>query len=96
LCSIPDLPKALREVKRVLKPGGRFIFIEHGQSPKKLNFTVQKIATPITRLYAGNCHLDRKIDDFVMEAGLVIKKLEMSPEGGRPLMHSCEGVAVKE
>jgi len=96
LCSIPDLPKALKEVYRVLKPGGRFLFVEHGQSPKKINFLVQKLATPITRLYAGNCHLDRKIDDFIKESGLVIESIEMFPEDGRPLMFSYQGIALKK
>ena len=42
LCSIPDLSRALQEIKRVLKPDGKFYFIEHGQSPKRINSMVQK------------------------------------------------------
>ena len=96
LCSIPDLPKALKEIQRVLKPGGRFLFVEHGQSPKKMNSVVQKLVTPISRLYAGNCHLDRKIDDFIKDSGLVIESIEMSPEEGRSLMFSYQGVAARK
>ncbi len=95
LCSIPNLAKAMKEIRRVLKPGGRFLFVEHGQSPKKINSMVQKLVTPITRLYAGNCHLDRKIDDFIRDSGLTITNLEILPEEGRPLMFSYLGVAVK-
>jgi ubiquinone/menaquinone biosynthesis C-methylase UbiE len=96
LCSIPDLAQALSEVRRVLKPGGQFLFVEHGQSPKTLNAVAQKILTPITRLYAGNCHLDRNIGTYIKDSGLRIEKLEAFPEDGRPLMFSYRGVAVQD
>ncbi len=96
LCSIPDLPKAMKEVHRVLKPGGKFLFVEHGQSQKKINSVVQKLVTPITRHFTGNCHLDRKIDKFVKDSGLFIETIEMFPEEGRPLMFSYRGIAIKK
>ncbi len=96
LCSIPDLPKALKEMKRVLKPNGRFLFVEHGQSPKSMNSLVQKLVTPVTRHFTGNCHLDRKIDDCITDSGFVIESIEMLPEEGRPLMFSYQGAAVKK
>lgn len=96
LCSIPDLPKALKEIKRVLKPNGKFLFIEHGQSPKSINSVVQKLLTQVTRHFTGNCHLDRKIDDYITDSGLIIESIEMVPEEGRPLMFSYQGVAVKK
>jgi ubiquinone/menaquinone biosynthesis C-methylase UbiE len=96
LCSIPDLPQALTEIKRVLKPDGRFVFVEHGQSPKRINSTVQKLVTHVTRHFTGNCHLDRKIDDYITHSGLIIESLEMLPEEGRPLMFSYQGVAVRK
>jgi ubiquinone/menaquinone biosynthesis C-methylase UbiE len=65
LCSIPNIEKALNEIRRVLIPGGRFLFVEHGQSPKKINSIVQQLVTPIFRHFNGNCHLDRKIDDYI-------------------------------
>ncbi len=95
LCSIPDLVKALREIKRVLKPGGKFLFVEHGQSPKLVNSVVQKLVTPVSRHFTGNCHLDRKIDFFIKESGLVIETIEMFPEKRRPLMFFYRGVALK-
>jgi len=95
LCSIPDLPKALKEIKRVLKPSGRFLFIEHGQSPKTINSAVQKLFTQVTRHFTGNCHLDRKMNDFITDSGLIIESIEMLPEEGRPLMFSYQGVAVR-
>ncbi len=95
LCSIPDLPTAMSEVRRVLKPGGRFLFVEHGQSPRRLHAVLQSIITPFNRLYAGNCHLNRKIDDYITHAGLTLESLETFPEDGRPLMFSYRGIAIK-
>ena len=96
LCSIPDLSRALQEIKRVLKPDGKFYFIEHGQSPKRINSMVQKFFTQVSRHFTGNCHLDRKMDDFIADSGLIIENIEMIPEEGRPLMFSYQGVAVKK
>jgi ubiquinone/menaquinone biosynthesis C-methylase UbiE len=96
LCSIPDLPKALKEIKRVLKFNGEFLFVEHGQSPKKINAAGQKMLTPVTRHFTGNCHLDRKIDDFITDSGLIMERIEMLPEEGRPLMFSYQGVALQK
>lgn len=96
LCSIPDLPRSLKEIQRVLKPNGRFLFIEHGQSPKRMNAVVQKWFTKVSRHFTGNCHLDRKMDDFITDSGLIVESIEMLPEEGRPLMFSYQGVAVKK
>ncbi|MEK7642129.1 MAG: class I SAM-dependent methyltransferase [Patescibacteria group bacterium] len=95
LCSISDVPKALREIARVLKPGGTFIFIEHGGSPNTFLKRIQTLATPFTKRLAGNCHLDRKIDSLISEAGFEFTDLQMSQESGRPLMFSYRGTAVK-
>jgi len=95
LCSIPDLPKALKEVHRVLKPEGKFLFVEHGKSSRKLNSAIQKLITPVTRHFTGNCHLDRRIDNFITSAEFKIENLETFPEEGRPLMFSYSGVGVK-
>jgi len=96
LCSILDLPRVLKEMKRVLKPGGRFLFVEHGQSSKRMNAVVQKWFTKVSRHFTGNCHLDRKIDDYIIDVGFSIESIEMIPEEGRPLMFSYQGVAVKK
>ena len=95
LCSIPDLSKALKEIHRVLKPDGKFLFVEHGLSPKKVNSIIQKLITPVIRHFTGNCPLDREIDTFIIRAGFNIEILEKFPEEGRPLMFSYRGIAVK-
>ncbi len=65
LCSIPQVEKALSEAYRVLKPGGRFFFIEHGLSSEPSVQTWQNRLTPIQRAIADGCHLNRKIDKLV-------------------------------
>ncbi len=95
LCSISDLPKALIEIARVLKPGGKFIFVEHGKSPKRLNYFIQKLLTPATKHFTGNCHMDREIDKYISDAGFELQELIKEPEDGRPLMFSYKGVAYK-
>lgn len=65
LCSIPNVEKALSEAYRVLKPGGRFFFIEHGLSNEANIQTWQNRLTPIQRIVADGCHLNRRIDELV-------------------------------
>ena len=65
LCSIPNASKALSEAYRVLKPGGKFFFIEHGLSSEPNIQTWQNRLTPVQRVIADGCHLNRKIDELV-------------------------------
>lgn len=95
LCSVKNLSVVLKEIYRVLKPGGVFLFAEHGLSPKWLNASLQRVVTPVTKRFTGNCHLSRDIEKEFLNAGFRIKELEKSPEEGRPLMFSYRGVAVK-
>jgi ubiquinone/menaquinone biosynthesis C-methylase UbiE len=76
LCSIPDPSKALREIRRVLKPGHRFHFVEHGRSDEERVARWQDRLTPFHRVISGGCHLNRKIDALVREAGFEIERLE--------------------
>lgn len=93
LCSIPDPRKALAEVRRVLRPDGSFIFVEHGLSSSKRMAVLQRLLTPPSRLFCGNCHLDRDIGVLVRESGLSQITLETFPEEGRPIFFSYRGVA---
>jgi ubiquinone/menaquinone biosynthesis C-methylase UbiE len=76
LCSIPDPLRALCEMRRVLRPGGRFAFVEHGLAPEAGVARWQRRLTPLWRHIAGGCHLDRKIDDLVRAAGFRLGALD--------------------
>jgi ubiquinone/menaquinone biosynthesis C-methylase UbiE len=94
LCSVGNLRQTLKELARVLRPNGRFIFSDHGAAPVPRVRFVQKLITPFTRHFTGNCHLDREIDKDILEAGFVLQKIERSAEPLRPLIYNYEGVAV--
>lgn len=75
LCTISDPLKALREVARVLKPGGELLFSEHGQAPDPGVFKWQARLTPIWKRLAGGCQPDRDIPDLIQKAGFEIVRL---------------------
>lgn len=67
LCSIPNVTQALAEAYRVLKPGGKFFFIEHGLSNEPGIQTWQNRITPVQKIVADGCHLNRKMDELVAQ-----------------------------
>ena len=94
LCSIPDAPKALREMRRVMKPQGRLIFLEHGRSPDTRVATWQDKLTPIWKRGAGGCHLNRKIGELIEAAGFRITELRTCYlPGPRPMTYTYQGLA---
>lgn len=95
LCSIPDGVAALRQLKRVLKPDGVFIFVEHGRSPEPGVVAWQDRLTPSWKRVCGGCHLNRKIDQIIQDAGFQITELktEYLP-GPRPMTYIYEGLAA--
>jgi ubiquinone/menaquinone biosynthesis C-methylase UbiE len=76
LCTIPDPPAALAEIGRVLKPGGRLLFVEHGRAPDARIRSWQDRLTPLWRRLAGGCHLNRKIDELIAGAGFSILQMD--------------------
>jgi ubiquinone/menaquinone biosynthesis C-methylase UbiE len=72
LCTIPDPVKALREVRRVLKPGGVFLFLEHGRSDDAKIAAWQDRLNPLQNIIGCGCNLNRRIDQLIAEAGLKI------------------------
>jgi len=94
LCSIPDAVTALQQAKRVLKPDGVLIFIEHGSSPEPGVRAWQDRLTPAWKHVVGGCHLNRKIATIIEEAGFHITELETEYlRGPRPMMHTYKGCA---
>jgi ubiquinone/menaquinone biosynthesis C-methylase UbiE len=75
LCTIPDAQRALAELRRVLKPGGKLLFVEHGRAPEPGVARWQDRLDPIWRRVAGGCHLNRKIDDLIAGNGFRIEAL---------------------
>jgi ubiquinone/menaquinone biosynthesis C-methylase UbiE len=95
LCSIPDPGAALAEMKRVLAPGGRLVFIEHGRSPDARVLAWQDRLTPVWKRLAGGCHLNRRIDALIVAAGFTITDIETGYiDGPRPFTYLFRGVAA--
>jgi ubiquinone/menaquinone biosynthesis C-methylase UbiE len=86
LCTIPDVHRALGELRRVLKPGGRLLFIEHGRSPEPYVCRWQDRLTPVWRRVAGGCHLNRAIGPMIEESGFEIVEMKTVYMTGPKLM----------
>jgi ubiquinone/menaquinone biosynthesis C-methylase UbiE len=94
LCTVPDVAAALLELARVLVPGGRFHFLEHGRAPDPGVVRWQHRLAPLHRAVVGGCHLDRDIAALVRGAGLEIVELATYyGEGPRPFSYRYQGVA---
>ncbi len=76
LCTIPNPVRALQEVRRVLKPGGMFLFLEHGRSDDRTVALWQDRLNPIQNMIGCGCHLNRRIDQLIAQAGLNITNLD--------------------
>ncbi|MHB8378355.1 MAG: class I SAM-dependent methyltransferase [Acidimicrobiales bacterium] len=97
LCTIPNLGVALEEVRRVLKPGGTFHFVEHGHAPDATTARWQRRIEPLNKKVAGGCHLTRRVPEFLTEAGFRIDHLDSYYFEGEPKVfgYTFEGQASK-
>ena len=94
LCTIPDVARALTEMRRVLKSDGRLVFVEHGRSPDTGVCRWQDRLTPLWKRLGGGCHLNRAIADLIEAAGLRIENIETGyMRGPKPLTFMYEGSA---
>ncbi|MEE9153203.1 MAG: class I SAM-dependent methyltransferase [candidate division NC10 bacterium] len=95
LCTIPEVTNALRELRRVLKPAGRFHFLEHGLSPNANVAKWQRRLNPLQRRIGGGCQLDLKIDQLIRSVGFEIEALDnFYMKGPRFGSYMYRGVAV--
>lgn len=76
MCSIPKVGSALAEMRRVLKPDGQLLFVEHGRAPEAPVQWWQDHLTPAWKHLSGGCHLNRAIEDIIQMAGFRIDHLD--------------------
>lgn len=97
LCTIPDAGMALKEVHRVLAPGGRLLFLEHGAAPDQNVRCWQDKITPAWKTIGGGCHLNREMPSLIEAAGFRIDRLDQRYHPGpRFLTYLYSGVASRD
>jgi len=97
LCSVPHVSKALQELLRALKPGGRLLFLEHGQSPDRSVRRWQDGLTPFWKYLGDGCHLNRPMAQVIQEHGWTVTALDTFYLSGvpKPFGYFYQGMAMK-
>jgi ubiquinone/menaquinone biosynthesis C-methylase UbiE len=97
MCTLPQVRPALDEIRRVLKPGGRLLFCEHGRAPDPAVRRWQERLNPAWRILGGGCNLNRPIDDLLRQAGFHFLDLQTRYiPGWKPACFNYWGSATPE
>lgn len=94
MCSVPDVALMMSEMRRVLKPGGRLLFVEHGLAPEPRVQWWQDRLTPAWKRFSGGCHLNRGIVTLIESGGFHIEQVDNGYMAGpKPMTYISEGSA---
>ncbi len=97
-CSVTDLKACLSEIRRVLRPGGGFVFLEHVAAPDGTSRRRwQNIINPVWKTFMGNCHLNRETETAIVSEGFDIIQIdrESMPKAPSIVRSTIRGIAIK-